>query len=215
MVNPSTLVLASHQRLDELLTTGHNVPLLQRLGVVGRMEPIVGYKGDPDRKIGLVARLPASDDETPLDQWIQRIHTEFQGLESVVPATSDDRSTYPHPRYIACMNAFEPEVINRALDAVRALTTPTDGPVNPSQVIYLTGQPRPLGTQHADQVRMPCVFTGHRRAEAWAIGYLAGMVEEAFRGLEVVVVDEEAEEEEIQRRKRDARARKGVEPRVG
>ncbi|GHJ86642.1 hypothetical protein NliqN6_3044 [Naganishia liquefaciens] len=216
---PSTLVLASHERLDESLTTGHNVPLLQRLGVpggagvsAGGMVPIVGYKGDPDRKIGLVARLGEGadddddddDDDAPhtLEEWTTKIHAEFDGMESIVPSTPAERATYPAPRYIACMNAFEPPVIDRALAAAQSLSPE---PINPQEIIYLTGQPRALGTTHAAERRIPCLFTGHRRAEVWAINYLAGLLREEFEGVEVVVVDEEKEEEEMQRRKREAR----------
>jgi putative NIF3 family GTP cyclohydrolase 1 type 2 len=203
-VKPSTIVLASHQRLDELLTTGYNVELLRRFGCTQPMEGVVGYKGDPERKIGLVARLPG---DSSLEEWIRRINAEFEGLESVVPGTAEERDAHTIPRFIACVNAFEPDTIDRAVDAVRSLETATEEPATASRIIYLTGQPRPLGTAHANTLDMPCVFTGHRRAEAWAVRYLAEMVQDGF-GVEVVVVDEEAEEEEMQRRKKEMRAEK-------
>lgn len=204
-MKPSTLVLTSHQRLDELLTTGYNMPLLQRLGVQETMAPIVGYKGDPERKIGLVARLAGKG--VSLGDWIDRIHEEFHGLESVTRPTSEEQDTYPAPRYIACMNAFEPAVIDRALAAAQSLSP--DQRIDPQQIIYLTGQPRPLGTTYAAERRIPCLFTGHRRAEVWAVNYLAGMLSEGFDGVEVLVVDEEWEEEDMQRRKREARIERG------
>jgi hypothetical protein len=71
-------------------------------------------------------------------------------------------------------------------------------------MVYLTGQSRPLGAAHAEELGMPVLFTGHRRAEVWAVNWLAGLVREVV-GLEVVVVDEEWEEEEMQRRKRELR----------
>lgn len=200
-MKPSTLVLASHLRLDELLTTGYNQVLLRRFGCGEPMKGIEGYKGDPERKIGLVARLPG---DLALEVWIRKIHEEFEGLESVVPETLVDQEAHPIPRFIACMNAFEPDTIDRALDAVRSLEISIQEPATPSEIIYLTGQPRPLGTTHVQQLGMPCIFTGHRRAEAWAVRYLAGMVQQGF-GIEVVVVDEEAEEEEMQRRKKEMR----------
>lgn len=189
----STLVLASHQRLDELLTTGHNTPLLCRLGCADPMIPITGYKTDPDRKMGLVARLPSAQ---PLGYWIQRITDEFHGLDST--AVPDPSIV---PRYIACMNAFEPSLIDQSLTAAQSLA---GEPIPPAQMVYLTGQSRPLGAAHAEKLGMPVLFTGHRRAEVWAVNWLAGLVREVV-GLEVVVVDEEWEEEEMQRRKRELR----------
>lgn len=211
-IKASTLVLASHQRLDELLTTGYNVPLLTKLGIEAgvageqMMAPIVGYKGDPERKIGLVARLPGQG-LVSLGAWIDRIHDEFHGLEAVRPPTPVEQDTYPTPRYIACMNAFEPGVIDRALAAAQSLSP--HQPIDPQQIIYLTGQARPLGTMYATERRIPCLFTGHRRAEVWAVNYLAGILRQEFEGVEVLVVDEESEEEEMQRRKRETRAERG------
>ena len=57
---PSTVVLSSHQRLDELLTTGWNKALLSRVGVVEPYSGIVGYKQDPERKMGLVGSAAGS-----------------------------------------------------------------------------------------------------------------------------------------------------------
>lgn len=199
-LSPSTLVLTSHQRLDELLTTGHNTPLLHRLGCTGAMVPIVGYKNDPTRKIGLVARLPT--DHT-LEHWVRVIHDEFQGLDP-----TPDSGEPITPAYIACMNAFEPDLIDRTLRAAADLSPAAGEPVSPRQIIYLTGQPRAPGLVHARALGMPVLFTGHRRAELWAVRWLARRVEEVL-GLHAVVVDELEEEEEMQRRKREQRGKAG------
>ncbi|KAJ9104401.1 hypothetical protein QFC20_004537 [Naganishia adeliensis] len=193
-LTPSTLVLTSHQRLDELLTTGHNTPLLHRLGCADPMVPITGYKNDPERKMGLVARLPSS--HQPLAHWIQRITSEFQGLEST--AVQDPSVV---PRFLACMNAFEPTLIDQSIAAAQSISSE---PVSPAQLVYLTGQSRPLGATYAERLGMPVLCTGHRRAEVWAVNWLAQIAREVL-GWEVLVVDEEREEEEMQKRKREER----------
>ncbi|KAJ9097211.1 hypothetical protein QFC21_004880 [Naganishia friedmannii] len=230
----STLVLASHQRLDELLTTGYNEVLLRGLGVQGGMEGIVGYKGDPERKMGLVGRLPTriplrdgendggeedrqdGEERAGFADWVDRIRREFPDVEItpplLVPLDADIDSFLPPPMdpplYIACMNAFDPEIIDRAITAAASLshsqpdtTTTTLGetaPFHPSQIIYLTGQPRAPGLAHAGQTGIRPLFAGHRGAEAWAIRYLAGRLRaewggEEGHGVEVVVVDEPEE----------------------
>ncbi|KAI5452301.1 hypothetical protein NCC49_000865 [Naganishia albida] len=194
----ATLVLTSHQRLDELLTTGHNTPLLRRLGCTGRMVPIAGYKHDPTRKMGLVARLPA-DGET-LSYWTQRITREFGALDDLSGVVVADGQA--PMRFIACMNAFEPGLIDQSLSAAQQLSP---DPITPKEIIYLTGQSRPLGAAHADALGMPVLFAGHRRAEVWAINWLADIVRGVMPDVDVLVVDEEKEEEEMQRRKKEAR----------
>lgn len=277
LLHRSTLVLTSHQRLDELLTTGYNEVLLRRLGVEGTMQGIVGYKGDPERKIGLVGRLPVrvipreGEDEgrreygeggevgrSTFEDWLDAIRHEFPDVEtptrtpnrpslteepkdSLLPATTTmtinpelvpgpPQQSQPPPLYIACMNAFDPETIDRAIAAASALslshrdtgcppdtttaTTTTaaaaaaaNPPFHPSQIIYLTGQPRPLGLAHAHRTGIRPVFAGHRGAEAWAVRYVAdclrcqewgdgkgeGDGEGDGGGVEVLVVDEPEE----------------------
>ncbi|KAJ9127678.1 hypothetical protein QFC24_001088 [Naganishia onofrii] len=280
LLHRSTLVLTSHQRLDELLTTGYNEVLLRRLGVEGTMQGIVGYKGDPERKIGLVGRLPVrvppleGDDEgrreygeggevgrATFEDWLDAIRHEFPDVEtpsppslteeakdSLLPTTTTTTmpinpepvpnpppQSQPPPLYIACMNAFDPETIDRAIAAASALslshcdtaittssnTTTTDTtaaaaaaatpaatnpPFHPSQIIYLTGQPRPLGLAHAHRTGICPVFAGHRGAEAWAVRYVAdclrcqewggvgkGEGDGEGGGVEVLIVDEPEE----------------------
>ncbi|KAJ9102610.1 hypothetical protein QFC19_004719 [Naganishia cerealis] len=221
----STLVLASHQRLDELLTTGHNEVLMRRLGVQGEMVPIVGYKNDPERKMGLVGRLPvgytvqkdkntdtdadadadaddAAQADPSFDDWLRIIRNEFPHAESHLqgPPSNGDPVTAPTPQYIACMNAFDPEIITRVIASASLLSPSASSPTtsssiafHPSQIIYLTGQSRPLALAHAQALGIRVVTTGHREAEAWAIRFLQGAVEREWRGMgiQVVVVDEE------------------------
>ena len=209
---PSNLVLTSHQRLDELLTTGYNLALMDKLGLEvepGRGE-LIGYKTDPERKMGIVARVPSVSDtnqDKSLLEWLEIIKNEFHGLEGTNFDDLADPATVV-PKYIACMNAFEPTIIDRLLSVLSnhpvGPTEPPsiwkDTPLDPNasteidskEILYITGEPRPLGTDQAKSSGMPTIFIGHNRSEVWAINWLAGKARERLgAGMEVVVVDEE------------------------
>jgi hypothetical protein len=244
------LVLTSHQRLDEVLTTGYNLALMDSLGLGsgsganegaeggstrGRGE-IVGYKGDPERKMGVVFPVPESLSRRTVAEWREALAKEFGGLEgdnfedllgpdSSNPASTSTSTTseegkdqlakavttadLPRPKYIACMNAFEPTIIDRLRyilsNASPDPENPHDSPllslpnstsdstpVDPSSILYITGEPRPLGLETAKSLRMPTLFVGHNRSEVWAIKWLARQARQKLGdGVEVVVVDEE------------------------
>jgi hypothetical protein len=244
------LVLTSHQRLDEVLTTGYNLALMDSLGLGsgsganegaeggstrGRGE-IVGYKGDPERKMGVVFPVPESLSGRSVAEWREALAKEFGGLEgdnfedllgpdSSNPASTSTSTTVeeerirtaktvtiadlPAPKYIACMNAFEPTIIDRLRyilsnpspdpdnphdSPMNSLSSPTSDPrpVNPSSILYITGEPRPLGLDTAKSLQMPTLFVGHNRSEVWAIKWLAQQARQKLGdGVEVVVVDEE------------------------
>jgi hypothetical protein len=207
------LVLTSHQRLDE-----------------------VGYKGDPERKMGVVFPVPESLSGRSVAEWREALAKEFGGLEgdnfedllgpdSSNPASTSTSTTVeeerirtaktvtiadlPAPKYIACMNAFEPTIIDRLRyilsnpspdpdnphdSPMNSLSSPTSDPrpVNPSSILYITGEPRPLGLDTAKSLQMPTLFVGHNRSEVWAIKWLAQQARQKLGdGVEVVVVDEE------------------------
>ena len=211
-MHPSNLVLTSHQRLDELLTTGYNLALMDKLGLEvgpGRGE-LIGYKIDPERKMGVVARVPPTSitgESKSLPEWSKIIEDEFHGLEGTNFDDLEDPTSIV-PKYIACMNAFEPTIIDRLLSVLSpnppGITDPPslwndtplepDGPreINPKEILYITGEPRPLGSDQAKSSGMPTIFIGHNRSEVWAIHWLAGKARERLgSGIEVIVVDEE------------------------
>lgn len=243
------LVLTSHQRLDEVLTTGYNLALMDSLGLGsgsganegaeggstrGRGE-IVGYKGDPERKMGVVFPVPESLSGRTVAEWKVALAEEFGGLEgdnfedllgsdSSIPASSSNSTTseeekiqlakvvtiaeLPRPKYIACMNAFEPTIIDRLRyilsndspdpenphdSPLHSLPNSTSDPrpIDSSSILYITGEPRPLGLETAKSLQMPTFFVGHNRSEVWAIKWLAQQARQKLGdGVEVVVVDE-------------------------
>ncbi|ETS73178.1 hypothetical protein PFICI_15123 [Pestalotiopsis fici W106-1] len=178
-----SLVLANHKRFDELLTTGYNTALATRLTVdVGRSFCIQGYKGDPDRRIGIVGPLGAAQ---PLKVLASTIGAEV-GMAELYPGS--DVSPV-EVRAMAIMNAFGPDEVARVLAGAEehGLTPAGDA----SGLLYLTGQPRELGLEAAKVANMPAICVGHRPAEEWGIRYLAHLLRESWPQLAVHVVMEE------------------------
>jgi hypothetical protein len=72
------------------------------------------------------------------------------------------------------------------------LESSAESEIDPKEILYITGEPRPLGSEHAKISGMPTIFIGHNRSEVWAINWLAEQARERLGpGMEVVVVDEE------------------------
>ncbi|QIW99326.1 hypothetical protein AMS68_004844 [Peltaster fructicola] len=189
------VVLSSHKSLDEVLTTGWNVQLAQRLGLsVDRSVCIQGYKGDPERRIGLVGPVESTEQII-----LQAIHREFGAWEGCFGFTTDVsdkgdiKTTLGAPiKAVALMNAFHPEEIERVIDSAvsaRFITSAADC----AQILYLTGAVRQPGLEAvlAKGIRTVCV--GHKVCEDWGIRFLAAQTRTHFPELEVVEVDEPEE----------------------
>ncbi|KAM0813973.1 hypothetical protein AB5N19_13975 [Seiridium cardinale] len=183
MLPRGSLVLANHKRFDELLTTGYNTALASRLGMVlDQAVCIQGYKGDPERRIGIVC--PLSTDQTVSSLQIAIVAE--MGIADVYESTGG--SSQPI-QAVAIMNAFGPDEVARAIAAAEEAGLVQAG--NASGLLYLTGQPREPGLQAAREAHMPVVCVGHRPAEEWGIRFLAELLQQSFAGLVVHVVMED------------------------
>ncbi|KAH6645281.1 hypothetical protein BKA67DRAFT_541514 [Truncatella angustata] len=178
-----SLVLANHKRFDELLTTGYNTALAVRLDMaVDRAGCIQGYKGDPDRRIGIVAPLLHSQTLSTLQNTIQvevgaaDAHESAGGSGQIVQA-------------IAIMNAFGPDEVGRAVSAAREAGILQQG--DASGLLYLTGQPRELGLREAKNLNMPVVCVGHQSCEEWGVRYLAYLLQQTWTELGVHTIFED------------------------
>ena len=168
--------------------------------------------------MGVVVKIPEALSARTTGEWKDVLSREFDGLEGdnfadlSIPAEATtnaaQESTHEkdsvRPKYIACMNAFEPIIIDRLLhtlsEPLASLENPHDtplhpsrprDPVDPSSIFYITGEPRPLGSETARSLRIPTIFVGHNRSEVWAIKWLAQKARESLgSGIEVIVVDE-------------------------
>ncbi|OAL56810.1 hypothetical protein IQ07DRAFT_594278 [Pyrenochaeta sp. DS3sAY3a] len=175
-VRRGTLVLSSHTSFDEVLTVGWNVALAERLGVnVGDSICVQGYKGDPERRIGLIGQVSMRRDVLR-----RRIQTEFADVEFVHDGLAEEI------RVVAVMNAFNEVEVLRVLEAAqRQGWIPQEQNEPGKHIVYLTGQPRVDGFEAAKALGMTVVCVGHRQAEDWGIRFLAASVRKEFPGIHV------------------------------
>jgi putative NIF3 family GTP cyclohydrolase 1 type 2 len=179
-----TLVLSSHTSFDEVLTTGWNPSLAQRLQInVDDSVCIQGYKGDPERKIGLVGHV-----SMVRDLLVNRIREEFGEADLAFDGPSDEI------RAVAIMNAFNEDEVQRVLEiALQHGWAAADDEAPGKHIIYLTGQPRVAGLEAAKALGMTVACVGHRPAEDWGIRFIATQLRTTFPAANVKEVYEEEE----------------------
>ena len=180
-VRSGTLVLASHTSFDETLTVGWNVALAGRLGLdVDQAVCVQGYKGDVERKIGVVGQVSLRRDALE-----KRITQEFGAVEAIYEGISDGI------RVVAIMNAFNLSEVRRVLNMAQERGWIPEGEDSGRQVLYLTGQAREGGLIAAKECGMSVVCVGHRSAEEWGIRYMSAALRTAFPGVRVKELYEE------------------------
>lgn len=185
-VRRGSMILASHQSFDSHLTVGWNTILAERLNC--KLEDAIclqGYKGNPDRKIGLVAQLkkPIS-----MSSLVEQIRQEFAGVGNLHGSNPDDTEI----RCLAIMNAFHEEEVERVLAAVHSAGWSEDMS-DGRQIMYLTGAAREYGLEAIAKRGMPAFCVGHRACEEWGIRLLAERTRQRWPELEVIEVLEEEE----------------------
>ncbi len=183
-VRGGTLILSSHTSFDEILTVGWNVVLAKQLGMnVDESFCIQGYKGDVNRKIGIVGQA-----SVPRDTLIKYVQEEFRTTELIHKGLSSEI------RIIAIMNAFHEDEVRRVLEIAQQRGWIESNVITPGQqILYLTGEPRIGGLQAAQALGMTVVCVGHREAEDWGIRYMAAQLRAAFPAVPVQEVYEEEE----------------------
>jgi putative NIF3 family GTP cyclohydrolase 1 type 2 len=181
-VRRGALVVASHTSFDEVLTVGWNTALAERLqmNVEGSI-CVQGYKGDPERRIGIVGQVPMVR-----DMLLHRIREEFGEAELAHDGLSDEI------RAVAIMNAFNEEEVHRVLElALQHGWAAAEDEAPGKHVLYLTGQARVGGLEAAKVLGMTVVCVGHRPAEDWGIRYLAVQLRSTFPAVHVEDIYEE------------------------
>jgi putative NIF3 family GTP cyclohydrolase 1 type 2 len=183
-VRRGTLVMSSHTSFDELLTVGWNTALAERLGMdVSDALCVQGYKGDPERKIGIVGHVSMLR-----DLLLHRIQDEFGEMEVAHNGLSNEI------RAVAIMNAFHEDEVHRVLEmALQRGWAVSEDDAPGKHVLYLTGQARVGGLQAAKALGMTVACVGHRQAEDWGIRYLAAKLRETFPEVHIEDVYEEEE----------------------
>lgn len=210
-----TTVLASHTAFDEVLTVGYNTILASRLGVdVDESICLKGYKGDPERRIGIVGSLmPERGGEArgsleeggllvrkaaasrKASEVLEAVKQEFGGLDSTHGFEGTEEND-EEVRVVAIMNAFHPEEVERVLEAAVSngwIEKADEVAGSGKGILYLTGQAREPGLLAALEKGMKVVCVGHRICEEWGVRFLAREVRTAFPGLEVREIFEDEE----------------------
>ncbi|KAJ4286230.1 hypothetical protein N0V90_013264 [Kalmusia sp. IMI 367209] len=189
-VRRGTLVLASHTSFDEHLTVGWNVALAAQLGVdLKTSECVQGYKGDPERKIGIVGKISMTTSSIE-----KLLHEQFGPFEARFVGSEED-----HTRVVAIMNAFNADEVHRVLELAEQRGWISSVEEGGRHVLYLTGQPRDSGMAAAKERGLQVVCVGHRAAEDWGIRYLSQRLRQTFPGVDV----KEVYEEEISMKQKD------------
>ncbi|KAF1344818.1 hypothetical protein BDV97DRAFT_407305 [Delphinella strobiligena] len=176
-----------------ILTVGYNPILAARLGLdVESSVCLQGYKGDPDRKIGIVGVLHTPVPAATLLRDITHefgAYDDFHGFSNDAVDLLEDNNMI---HTVAIMNAFHPEEVDRVMEAALARGWISDLGDDGS-VLYLTGQARQPGLIAADAKHMKVVCVGHRTCEEWGIRYLAEQCRAKFPLLDVVEIFEDEE----------------------
>jgi putative NIF3 family GTP cyclohydrolase 1 type 2 len=165
---------------------GWNEALATRLSMdVEHSFCVKGYKGDAERRIGIVGHVTVFR-----DVLLNRIKEEIGDFELAHNGVSDEI------RAVAIMNAFSEEEVYRVVQMAleRGWAEPGDD-ARGRHILYLTGQPRVSGVEAEKALGMTVACVGHRPAEDWGIRYLATQLRSTFPGLRV----EELYEEEVPR----------------
>ena len=181
-VRRGSTVLSCHVGFDEVLTVGWNTVLAARLGVdVEQSICVQGYKGDPDRRIGIIGQVRSS-----APTLVDLIRKEFGSIEGAFNVDNGEDAS----DVLCIMNAFHPEEVDRVMASAYAqkwITESDDG----SRILYLTGQPREAGLTAALSKGVKVVCVGHRVCEEWGIRYLATRTRHEFPLLQVEEVYED------------------------
>ncbi|CAK3827668.1 Hypothetical predicted protein [Lecanosticta acicola] len=182
-------ILSSHKGFDEALTVGANTALAGRLGLDSSRSAIIqGYKGDAERRIGLVA--PFTEPRVNSDRAKVLVLHEFQ--DQIEGSFGFDELESEPIKAIAIMNAFHPEEVDRAVETAIGLGL-LAGSGDTTGLLYLTGAIREAGLDYARSKGIKVICVGHRACEEWGIAYLGDRIRKRFPSLRVEEVYEEEE----------------------
>lgn len=188
-------VLSSHKAFDEVLTVGANFALCGRLNLESSKSAIIqGYKGDPERRIGLVA--PFKDGN--LDSRTAKLRVLNAFKNQVEGSFGFEDETLQTVETVAIMNAFHPEEVDRAVETAQRLGLLAN-PEDQSGLLYLTGAVREPGLTYAREKGIKVICVGHRVCEEWGIGYLADQIRDRFPAVRVEEIYEEEGPQEPER----------------
>ncbi|NEQ28727.1 MAG: NGG1p interacting factor NIF3 [Microcoleus sp. SIO2G3] len=152
-------VIFYHHAFDEHLTMGFNPRLASILG----MQQIQPFGEKSGRAIGMIAVVRSQ----PVEAFRQRVQETFGRWEHFVAGRFSNLDR------VAVVGALTPELIQAAAAE--------------NVQVYATGQLREAATAAIRETGIEVIATGHRRCEEWGLRSLAGILQERFANLSVLL----------------------------
>ena len=152
-------VIFYHLAFDERLTMGFNLRLAPALGM--RHPQAFGEKSG--RPLGMIAAISPQ----PIERYRHQIRGIFGGWEQII---SGQFSTVDRVAVVGALNA-------QLVEAAAAQDAQ----------IYITGQLRASATAAIESTGIEVIAIGHRRCELWGLRSLAGLVQERFAEISVML----------------------------
>jgi putative NIF3 family GTP cyclohydrolase 1 type 2 len=152
-------IISYHLPFDEYLTMGFNIRLAQVLNI-SNLE-ILGEK--ENRPIGMLGEIPSESFANLCD----RLSQIFGGYEKIIQPIN------PEITRIAVVGAMTDSLVREA--SVRGAD------------VYITGQLRKPAAEALEETKIGAIAVGHYRSEVWGLRALAGILQERWPSLEVVI----------------------------
>ncbi|MDM9383074.1 Nif3-like dinuclear metal center hexameric protein [Chlorogloeopsis sp. ULAP01] len=159
LLPPDIGVISYHLPFDECLTIGFNPRLAQVLNV-SNLE-VLGEK--ENRAIGMLGEIPDQSFES-LCSCVSQV---FGGTEQVRTTVRGE------VKRVAVVGAMTDLLVREA--------------ANCGVDVYITGQLRQPAEEAIRETQIGAIAVGHRRSEVWGLRALAGVLQERWLRLEVVV----------------------------
>jgi len=152
-------VLAYHLAFDERLTLGYNMRLADVLGLHDL--EVLGHK--EGRPLGMLGMVRAQ----PFHQLRRRCHEVFGGYGET---TGEEERSVQRVAVVGAMNdLLVREAVARGAD------------------VYVTGQYRQPARLAVAETRIDVIEIGHRRSEEWGLRALAGVLQERWATVSVLL----------------------------
>jgi putative NIF3 family GTP cyclohydrolase 1 type 2 len=155
-------VISYHLAFDERLTIGFNSRLAEAL-CLADLEVLGEKEG---RAIGMVGNVPIQE----FAQCCQQVNEVFAGLKKKIPSQKTSISR------VAVVGAMTDSLIREASKR--------------GAEVYITGQYRNVAELAVLETGMGLIEVGHHRCERWGLRSLAGVLQERWSDLTVVVKDD-------------------------
>ncbi|MFN6570016.1 Nif3-like dinuclear metal center hexameric protein [Dendronalium sp. ChiSLP03b] len=159
LIPPDCGVISYHLPFDESLTVGFNPRLAQVLNM-SQLE-VLGEK--ENRAIGMLGKIPTQS----FVQLCSCITQVFGGHEQICTSIHTNVSS------IAVVGAITEKLVYEAV--ARGVE------------VYITGQLRQPAVEAIQKTKIGVIAVGHRRSESWGLRTLAGVLQERWFNLKVVV----------------------------